>query len=35
VLTCLGASQVEGFNAFRVTIQGDIVVPRENVDDVN
>jgi hypothetical protein len=35
VLTCLGASQVKGVNAFRVTIQGDIVVPRENVEDIN
>jgi hypothetical protein len=35
VLTCLGASQVKGFNASRVTIQGDIVVPRENVEDIN
>jgi hypothetical protein len=30
-LTCLGASQVKGFKASRVTIHGDIVVPREIV----
>lgn len=30
MLTCLGASQVKGFRASIVTIQGDTVVPKNH-----